>query len=759
VRHHRTLALLAGALLCAVSSALGQSEPRTDPETGWTTQDWPQEGQNDSSTRLTTAPFSTGYRREQCTKTDGYPVSWSQYYGMFLGPPVVVHVRAITPAASRPDPVYPAPLHGPYGILFTNYLHDNTHPRMMVGDPTDGTAFRIISGRTTIYAIDLPFQPPSSPVIAMENNGKTCHVFVFPKGESNKYSSFTLEFGETQLSIPGSKAEPNLCGAFAMNFPAITITYYKPTSLTERAIEKKSFVAYNPAISGNALFFANDRRDEKKPAGFLRCIQWATLAEKWKAALQVGEGSTKPIPRGQEPPPSENVYQPCTSPAVRGTLVVVGAIKMKSDKKEDETDSPQESAIFGFSTFDGSLRFTYTLKGKILPSPAILSDCVVFGTNKGQAFAVDFKGQLRWKTTEDGRMRFASKPFNAPNSLSDVGLYGPAVDSAQFYAYFGGSDGRIHRFNVRGGAHLASASFGNYFGWDGNHPQYDASGQLIFKPFTITTPPVINDNSATGPFLAVKFATRNDSSHNASGVGFMSIPSLAITPSTFNTSFKGLLTVSAVHWCSFVPGQTVVTTPRYAAINFPGFFHAAGIDMDCQFGLGYWLEIDQVAYYVGNGFSLDKDEGDTGGVCIADGFIFASSRSGRLIGVPSWNPLVKLGGITAPSTKAPPFVKPPQLGPVRVYPNPFRPDKAVGGVAKFENLPAGSRVEIYTLAHERVQVLEPSSPVVAGYVHPATAVWDGKNESGQNAAAGVYLYIITIPDQPEMRGKLALVRK
>ncbi len=79
--------------------------------------------------------------------------------------------------------------------------------------------------------------------------------------------------------------------------------------------------------------------------------------------------------------------------------------------------------------------------------------------------------------------------------------------------------------------------------------------------------------------------------------------------------------------------------------------------------------------------------------------------------------------------------------------------------ASLENLPPGSRVEIYTLAHERVQVLEPSSPVVAGYVHPATAVWDGRNESGQDAAAGVYLYIITIPDQPEVRGKLALVRK
>lgn len=70
---------------------------------------------------------------------------------------------------------------------------------------------------------------------------------------------------------------------------------------------------------------------------------------------------------------------------------------------------------------------------------------------------------------------------------------------------------------------------------------------------------------------------------------------------------------------------------------------------------------------------------------------------------------------------------------IRVFPNPFRP--ALGHTqVTFANLPADSRIRIYTLRGEEVAVRTATPAGIAS--------WDGTNKSGRNAASGIYLAFI-----------------
>jgi hypothetical protein len=79
----------------------------------------------------------------------------------------------------------------------------------------------------------------------------------------------------------------------------------------------------------------------------------------------------------------------------------------------------------------------------------------------------------------------------------------------------------------------------------------------------------------------------------------------------------------------------------------------------------------------------------------------------------------------------PPFA--PYRGPLRVFPNPYNPDKAVRGTLKFEGLPIGAKVRIYTPRGLRVWEGE--------VVMPYIVEWDGKNDGGKRVAPGAYLWI------------------
>jgi hypothetical protein len=82
----------------------------------------------------------------------------------------------------------------------------------------------------------------------------------------------------------------------------------------------------------------------------------------------------------------------------------------------------------------------------------------------------------------------------------------------------------------------------------------------------------------------------------------------------------------------------------------------------------------------------------------------------------------------------------------RIYPVPFSSDTAVRGTLKFDGLPSGSTVRIYTTRGLRVWEGE----VAAQHL----VEWNGRNEAGQRVAPGVYLWVVEEPDHTKHRGQL-----
>jgi ligand-binding sensor domain-containing protein len=86
----------------------------------------------------------------------------------------------------------------------------------------------------------------------------------------------------------------------------------------------------------------------------------------------------------------------------------------------------------------------------------------------------------------------------------------------------------------------------------------------------------------------------------------------------------------------------------------------------------------------------------------------------------------------------------PQAVDVYVFPNPLNL-RSTTQVATFD-VPAGARVDIYTLAGDRVRSLT------------VRHVWDGTNDDGQPVASGLYLFRVTYANGSVGRGRLGLIR-
>src|SRR5258708_4137854 len=77
------------------------------------------------------------------------------------------------------------------------------------------------------------------------------------------------------------------------------------------------------------------------------------------------------------------------------------------------------------------------------------------------------------------------------------------------------------------------------------------------------------------------------------------------------------------------------------------------------------------------------------------------------------------------------------LSGARAYPNPWRIDKHANMSIKFDNIPTGSTIKIFTIsAHEVKQLTAVGS---------GTALWDRTNDGGQAVASGVYIYLVIDP--------------
>lgn len=688
-------------LLCAYASApFADSNIRYDPASAWTTQEWPQDGQDSPSTRQFTAPFTVGRFEYLPGKTD-YPFSWSS--GTETVPLGEVTTDYLSDLNVAP--------HGPYGLSV--YYHEGVDMRGRFR-----RRLNVCRSRDGMQIMDIfkPCRPVGVP--ALIGYGYVLNVITLD-GCGNLWRDIVgLEIKMTPQNPPPPK------------FDYIQLFNYSwPLTWMESG---KGSVSFGPKVSENHVYFSVDLRSEKK-AGLIRSVNWTTMTERWKSPLQSGSGLDKPIPRGQPAPPSEEVYQATTPVAIRGMLAVVGAVKMRKDKDFKEETDPNEAALFAFNTVDGSQKWAYkiTKTGKIMPTPAMLEDCIVFGTSRGRVFAVGNDGKERWKTSEEGRIRTVPKPYTAPSILEDVTLHGPAVDTARKYAYFGASDGRVHRVGVRSGTIVASEPLAYY---------KDPDDDQAVRTFTINSSPSIAEAS-TGNFLCVVMSTRDlDATRdNASALIVMSIPGMTrINKDITRYGAGGALYLDPAKAC--IASEVGANTYYYSGCVIGGVMEPKP---DYSLNLTYM----DTRNTIGSNDTFWYNY--PGGVSISNGYVFAIDPTGSNIALRSIISIVPPLTTLAPPMHGP-YVPPFALDPVQVYPNPFRPDKAFGGTAKFRNLPRGSRVELYTLAYERVRLLTES-----GF----RADWDGKNESGQEVASGIYHYVITIPDQPAIRGKLAVIRK
>ncbi len=87
---------------------------------------------------------------------------------------------------------------------------------------------------------------------------------------------------------------------------------------------------------------------------------------------------------------------------------------------------------------------------------------------------------------------------------------------------------------------------------------------------------------------------------------------------------------------------------------------------------------------------------------------------------------------------------------MHLWPNPFDPRRAFNHALKFGCLPLGARVSIYTISGEWVGD--------AQTVAPDEAQWNGSNQNGAPASAGIYFYLIQNGSTMVDKGKLLLVR-
>ena len=88
---------------------------------------------------------------------------------------------------------------------------------------------------------------------------------------------------------------------------------------------------------------------------------------------------------------------------------------------------------------------------------------------------------------------------------------------------------------------------------------------------------------------------------------------------------------------------------------------------------------------------------------------------------------------------------------VKYYPNPIRPSKGLNySKMSFSNIPVGTHIKIYTMLGQVVRELKADAS--------GMAVWDGKNNTGEKAASGVYIVYMEDGNGNKKRIKVAVER-
>ncbi|GAB4028454.1 MAG: hypothetical protein Fur0012_00840 [Elusimicrobiota bacterium] len=89
------------------------------------------------------------------------------------------------------------------------------------------------------------------------------------------------------------------------------------------------------------------------------------------------------------------------------------------------------------------------------------------------------------------------------------------------------------------------------------------------------------------------------------------------------------------------------------------------------------------------------------------------------------------------------------LSKIKIYPNPFKPN-TTGGRMNFTNIPPGTKIKIFTANGDLIKKLKAGAD--------GMAQWDGKNDSGNSVASGVYIVLFNSPDGRSKIKKAAVER-
>jgi hypothetical protein len=113
------------------------------------------------------------------------------------------------------------------------------------------------------------------------------------------------------------------------------------------------------------------------------------------------------------------------------------------------------------------------------------------------------------------------------------------------------------------------------------------------------------------------------------------------------------------------------------------------------------------------------------------------------------------GEVSGGGAAASSFLK-TNLSEVIVFPNPYRPGSGGAYDASnmtFRNLTSRVKIRIFNIAAELVRTIEADT-------QGGQLTWDASNENGEKVASGVYIYVVTNPDDSSQKakGKFAIIK-
>lgn len=176
----------------------------------------------------------------------------------------------------------------------------------------------------------------------------------------------------------------------------------------------------------------------------------------------------------------------------------------------------------------------------------------------------------------------------------------------------------------------------------------------------------------------------------------------------------------------------------YAQANKQGNYPSGNYWPATESAVGFLSTTDpfQMALAPGSPYSGQASDGTDPGINLA---AFTNAIQNAMDG--QWNYPPSSG------TPPPPSISIPPLNP-RIYPNPWRTDRHMGGIT-FDQLTGQATVKVFTISGHLVRSEQTTQ---------ASYTWDLKNQSGQPVASGMYLYLITNSQGQKARGKLAVIR-